>query len=590
MFKKLQKSVINKNKLLMANFNKRRVNKTPSKIIFPNRPNLTFANIIVNMNSSPNFSNVDNWNNSYFTTEVYNNSFTSKSKSNLNNIIKNDIEPRNSNINILSMVINGIVSLKANDLLNYCMKLIEIITYIRDNPDKTNIDIYTEMNKDLLVIIYQAYFHIFPNHSIISTLLKDDTNNGKTLFERIHSVYILYLLSGIIYINYNIKSGNKQFLDFLKQFILKEKCKDVKCNLCSHINKFELNYMNLSAQSSQNQNAFIQKPSVIKIVGKCIKKNNNISNNNFNRNNKIYNIRQKIKNEIINNSNDNIMKIKNKNSQIHYKDKSFNRNEKGYCSHIVSERNNKKILNMKRFNNEAVGNISNAKKFFYSQIVKANDNEKNNFFNESFNLKEKSDSKSKYYAHKTEYNLLDNSYNKYYMDKSESKEKRFLTEKHDSKNKKKIKDNNYSNLIQDIKIKLYKNNKNIKITDKDKKIDSKSISKDKKINTNSNHKIIEINKKEINLLSKSTKINNSSDTKNKKENKNKNNINIHFENFSNYNNDEKEILELNTNINKSSMVIKENINVIEKEIKDFKNHNNYIKNQLYYIFNKNKGY
>ena len=575
MFKKLQKSVINKNKLLMANFNKRRVNKTPSKIIFPNRPNLTFANIIVNMNSSPNFSNVDNWNNSYFTTEVYNNSFTSKSKNNINNIIKSEFEPRNSNINILSMVINGIVSLKANDLLNYCMKLIEIITYIRDNPDKTNIEINTEMNKDLLVIIYQAYFHIFPNHSIISTLLKDDANNGKSLFKRMHSVYILYLLSGIIYINYNIKSGNKQFLDFLKQFILKEKCKDVKCNLCSHINKFELNYMNISAQSSQNQNSFIQKPSVIKIVGKCMKKNNNISNNNFNRNNKIYNIRQKIKNEIINNSNDNIMKIKNKNSQIHYKDKSFNRNVKGYCSHIVSERNNKKILNMKRFNNEVAGNISNTKKFFYSQIVKANDNEKNNFFNESFNIKEKSISKSKYYVHKTEYNLLDNSYNKYYADKSESKDKKFLTEKNDSKNKKKIKDSNYSNLIQDIKIKLYKNNKNIKNTGKDKNIDSKSISKDKKINTYNNNKIIEINKKEINLLCKSAKIKNSSDTKSKKENKN----NINLENyFCNCKKNEMEFLELNSNINKSSMVIKENINAIEKEIKDFKNHNNYIKN------------
>ena len=81
--------------------------------------------------------------------------------------------------------------------------------------------------------------------------------------------------------------------------MVKHYLKDVKCNLCSHINKFELNYMNLSAQSSQNQNAFIQKPSVIKIVGKCMKKNNNISNNNFNRNNKIYNIRQKIKNELI---------------------------------------------------------------------------------------------------------------------------------------------------------------------------------------------------------------------------------------------------------------------------------------------------
>jgi hypothetical protein len=242
---------------------------------------------------------------------------------------------------------------------------------------------------------------------------------------------------------------------------------------------------------------------------------------------------------------------------------------------------------MKRFNNEVAGNISNTKKFFYSQIVKANDNEKNNFFNESFNIKEKSISKSKYYVHKTEYNLLDNSYNKYYADKSESKDKKFLTEKNDSKNKKKIKDSNYSNLIQDIKIKLYKNNKNIKNTGKDKNIDSKSISKDKKINTYNNNKIIEINKKEINLLCKSAKIKNSSDTKSKKENKN----NINLENyFCNCKKNEMEFLELNSNINKSSMVIKENINAIEKEIKDFKNHNNYINNQLYYIFNKNKAY
>ena len=50
MFKRLKKSVIDKNNSLLSNLTKKRVNKTPSKIIFPYRTNLAFANIIVNMN------------------------------------------------------------------------------------------------------------------------------------------------------------------------------------------------------------------------------------------------------------------------------------------------------------------------------------------------------------------------------------------------------------------------------------------------------------------------------------------------------------------------------------------------------------
>ena len=67
MFKKLQNSVFDKNKLLSTKINKRRANKTPSKIVFPNRTYLTFANIIVNMCSTPSISSIDNWKNSYFT-------------------------------------------------------------------------------------------------------------------------------------------------------------------------------------------------------------------------------------------------------------------------------------------------------------------------------------------------------------------------------------------------------------------------------------------------------------------------------------------------------------------------------------------
>ena len=43
MFKRLKKSVIDKNNSLLSNLTKKRVNKTPSKIIFPYRTNLAFS-------------------------------------------------------------------------------------------------------------------------------------------------------------------------------------------------------------------------------------------------------------------------------------------------------------------------------------------------------------------------------------------------------------------------------------------------------------------------------------------------------------------------------------------------------------------
>ena len=102
MFKRLKKSVIDKNNLLLINVSKKRVNKTPSKIVFPNRSNLTFANIIVNMNSTPSFKNIDSWNNSYFKTELSNNSFSNKySKNSIIDISKNTIETKDENSELL---------------------------------------------------------------------------------------------------------------------------------------------------------------------------------------------------------------------------------------------------------------------------------------------------------------------------------------------------------------------------------------------------------------------------------------------------------------------------------------------------------
>ena len=608
MFKKLQKSVIDKNKLLSTNLNKCRVNKTPSKIVFPNRTNLTFANIIVNM-SSTSLSSIDNWNNSYFTTELYNNSFSSKSRNDIKNY-RESIHTKDNQSKLISMIINGIIGLKSNDNLMYCIKLIEIMVFLRDNIDKNNyIYLSKDINKDLLMIIYQTYFQMFSNDSIITILLKNDLKNNMKIFQNYHLMYIFYILTGIIYIHYNLKTSNKYFYTFLKQFIKNEKCNNSKCILCSQIDLIEKNILNYN---TSNQSIFSQNPSVIKIVGKYIK-NSNINNSVNNRNNdlylnnnlnKVYHIKQKKNYNIINNSNDNIIKKKNIIIEtLNNKEKSLNKNiykenfEKKYNSHMVTtDRNNKKILDIKKYKNDIYDN--NKKKFFYSQIIKANEKERNKFFNDSFSSKEKTNSKNKYLIQKQEKNILNNSYNFLNSnDKSDcnSNDKIYFTEINDNKNKRIIKGGEYNNLIDQIKIKLYNNDKPMKKngTNFDNKnklmdlIENNNINNTTNINsnfcnnTNNNKKFIQINKKELLGKNKKIKINVSTEVKNKN-NKNHTNINIDKNN----NIDKKEYIEINNNLNKASKVIKENINAIEQDIKNFKEHNNYIRQQLYYLTKK----
>ena len=45
-------------------------------------------------------------------------------------------------------------------------------------------------------------------------------------------------------------------------------------------------------------------------------------------------------------------------------------------------------------------------------------------------------------------------------------------------------------------------------------------------------------------------------------------------------------MEISFNLNKASNMIKENINAIEQDIRNFKDHNNYINQQLYCLTKK----
>ena len=564
MFKRLKKSVIDKNKLLLTNLSNKRVNKTPSKSMFPNRTNLTFANIIVNMNSTPSFNSIDSWNNSYFNTELNSNSFSKKLfKKNFNDISRNTSETKDDHSDILSIIINGILCLKSNELLNYCTYLIEIIIYIRDKKEKYNyIDINSEMNKDLLMIIYQIYFQIFPENSFIDRIIRNDLKSGMKIFKKIHSIYILYILSGLSYSHEKLKSTKTQFYNFLKQFIKKEKCADLKCPTCIHAGNFDKNV------------SFIKKSSVIKIIDKKNKKNTNINNTRKK-------FEPKIKKNLLSISNDNIIN----------KSKINNIIAKNYYSNKINDcSKNKKIFSLYK----SINNIyDKKKKIFYSQIINADEKEKNKFFNQSSIKNKMRTSKIKFNIctkiKKDNTNNTNNTVNNNSNNMNEIDIKRYNTEKNENiDNKiKKIE----GKFIEEIKTKLNKNNNSnnqIKMTKKKIKKPNKTVDLN-----DINNKILEIYKSNKNQIfkTKKIKINLLIDSKVKIEKKNNITLNeSEKKNIidNNINIGKKGIAQNHKDINESSKIIKANINLIEKEINAFKEHNLFIKQQLEKIYNTNK--
>ena len=555
MFKRLQKSVIDKNSLLSLSLTKRTINKTPRKIILPNRSNLTFSNIIVNMNANPRIGNNDSWNNSYFNTELYNNLFYIKSSnSSITNISRNIDEVKDDHSKILLKIINGILCLKSNDLLSYSINLIEIITYVRDSNEKYDyMKINSEKNNNLLKLLYQIYLKIFPENSFICLILKDDLKNGMKIFKKIHSLYLFYILSGLSFINVSKKEKNLKFFNFLKQFIKKEKCFYLNCPICSHIRNYIKDISNNI------------KPSVIKILvrkGKKSKDNNKIK------------FDLKIKKNLMNINNSNIINKR-----------SFNNDsiERNYYSNIVNK--SSRDLNANSVNRVKNDLFEIKKSMLYNQSIKCNKRKKDLFYNHNSTKNEnKFIKKMNINKNKEKPERKNNNINP--LETIEAKQYTIEKKENNDKNTKKI-----GRKISDtIKSKIIKNPVR-KSNNKLKNLNMNTYSEKDNIIDNKNNNTIQNTERNIIKLTKSKKIKiNLLSTPN---NKIKNKLFIisdDSESKKNRNDNEEDSLCIKSNfvLHKSSKFIKESINQIEKELMAFKIHNVYIKQQLEKILNKDK--
>ena len=555
MFKRLQKSVIDKNSLLSLSLTKRTINKTPRKIILPNRSNLTFSNIIVNMNANPRIGNNDSWNNSYFNTELYNNLFYIKSSnSSITNISRNIDEVKDDHSKILLKIINGILCLKSNDLLSYSINLIEIITYVRDSNEKYDyMKINSEKNNNLLKLLYQIYLKIFPENSFICLILKDDLKNGMKIFKRIHSLYLFYILSGLSFINVSKKEKNLKFFNFLKQFIKKEKCFYLNCPICSHIRNYIKDISNNI------------KPSVIKILvrkGKKSKDNNKIK------------FDLKIKKNLMNINNSNIINKR-----------SFNNDsiERNYYSNIVNK--SSRDLNANSVNRVKNDLFEIKKSMLYNQSIKCNKRKKDLFYNHNSTKNENKFIK-KMNINKSKEKLERKNNNINPLETIEAKQYTIEKKENNDKNTKKI-----GRKISDtIKSKIIKNPVR-KSNNKLKNLNMNTYLEKDNIIDNKNNNTIQNTERNIIKLTKSKKIKiNLLSTPN---NKIKNKLFIisdDSESKKNRNDNEEDSLCIKSNfvLHKSSKFIKESINQIEKELMAFKIHNVYIKQQLEKILNKDK--
>ena len=270
------------------------------------------------------------------------------------------------------------------------------------------------------------------------------------------------------------------------------------------------------------------------------------------------------------------------NDNIINKNRINNIIQKNYYSNKINESSkNKNIFSLYK----SINDLNDMKKkIFYSQIIGANEKEKNKFFNHSSNKNKMRNNKIKFTIYKKvkNDNTGDTINNMDIIDI-----KKYNTEK--NKNTKNKITKIEGKFIDEIKAKLNKtkiNNNLIKITKKKIKNPNKTID----INDINNNKIIEINKSNKNKISKTKKIKiNLFDSKVKNEKK----INITLDNseknniINNNNIQKKETVQNHKDINESSKIIKANINIIEKELIAFKEHNLFIKQQLEKMYNKN---
>ena len=257
-----------KKKLILSSLIKKKSldNSRPKKIK-TKKKNLKYANIIINMNQNrinTNFNLIKEQN----AKKLF---YIQSSEKNILN------EKANFSPKVLSILIQGIISLKTNDILGYTIKLCEIILYIKNNNKNPYFNIYDYLyvNNEFLNMIYETYFELFSKDTPTFQILKHDYNKDQEIFKKIHLIYIFYIFTGINYLSSNNSSKNKnsQILNFLKNLLEKEKCK--KCFLCAEIEKIT---------NIRNKKIFLKKTSVLRVG----KHDYHLTRNNMNNLDKIY--------------------------------------------------------------------------------------------------------------------------------------------------------------------------------------------------------------------------------------------------------------------------------------------------------------
>ena len=513
-----------KKKLVISSIIKKSLDSSHSKKIKSKITNLKFANIIINMNQNlinTNFNIIKEQN----TKRLFN------IQSNGKNVLS---EKENFSPKVLSILIQGIISLKTNDIIGYIINLCEIILYIKNNNTNPNFNMYESLyvNNEFLYMVYQTYFKLFYRDANMYKILKHDFNKNQEIFKKTHLIYIFYIFTGInyLYTNYNnLNNKNSLILNFLKNLLENEKCK--KCFLCEEIRKIN---------NIQNKKIFQKKTRVF-----CVRKNESFfRRNDISNLDKIYfkNFSETERQDSINNDS-NLFSMSQK---INIKNNIQNKNTDN------SELSNNTIYNTQLTNSY----IDNNKYFNYPSYFSSYEklpNKNNNFVKIDINKSDSSkkimkESNFKIYTENnkkmTKYVNSNINNNNISTDgkKSSSILKRIFPKKLDLKNKSNDNNSLLSHSSKQL-IKFYNENSNLT---KLKNTQNNKSSKLLKIN----YKITTTKKNHIKENKDSKKIDNNS-----------------------------EIVENCTNIFFPS--IKDKINEMENKLKDFQMHNDKIKKQLF---------
>ena len=177
----------------------------------------------------------------------------------INNFIQNNLNITND---IITSFLTGIINLKNNDIDNYMLKLLKLLSN-QHLKNKLNLD------NSVINLLYRTLIYLLQD-TLLKNILTNDYQRNKLTITNFHCLILVYISIGYIFCKDNDNIKEKELKDILKELIRQSQSKEKnhfkKCHVCIEINKI-IDTNNLIISINESMSSY---KNAIRINNNCL--------------------------------------------------------------------------------------------------------------------------------------------------------------------------------------------------------------------------------------------------------------------------------------------------------------------------------